>query len=67
MAFKVLGILNSPYMQTYDKIEMLRSCMAISNSAEKSREWKNAYQNLIWVMIKNWKWMIHREQSGSCQ
>lgn len=38
MAFKVLGILNSPYMQTYDKIEMLRSCMAISNSAEKSRE-----------------------------
>lgn len=34
MAFKVLGILNSPYMQTYDKIEMLRSCMAISNSAE---------------------------------
>ena len=52
MAFKVLGILNSPYMQTYDKIEMLRSCMAISNSAEKSREWKNAYQNLIWVMIK---------------
>ena len=52
MAFKVLGILNSPYMQTYDKIEMLRSCMAISNNAEKSREWKNAYQNLIWVMIK---------------
>ena len=51
MAFKVLGILNSPYMQTYDKIGMLRSCMAISNSAEESREWKNAYQNLIWVMI----------------
>ena len=51
MAFKVLGILNSPYMQTYDKIGMLRSCMAISNSAKESREWKNAYQNLIWVMI----------------
>lgn len=51
MAFKVLGILNSPYMQTYDKIDMLRRCMAISNSAEESREWKNAYQNLIWVMI----------------
>ena len=51
MAFKVLGILNNPYMQTYDKIDMLRRCMAISNSAEESREWKNAYQNLIWVMI----------------
>lgn len=25
MAFKVLGILNSPYMQTYDKIEMLEA------------------------------------------
>lgn len=50
-AFQILQFSNNPYLSAFDKIDLFRRCMAISNQSEEPGIWKETYQNLLRVMI----------------
>jgi len=50
-AFQILQFSNNPYLSAFDKTDLFRRCMAISNQSEEPGIWKETYQNLLRVMI----------------